>query len=260
MPKASTRRPSLASAAARSPSGPSSKSSGAPSTWETPSSSTPLQRQRDENGTCAAAVQAGAWKRSRIGAERRVGARRARGEPAERLTQLVRVDALGRDELEHAQARLRQRPRLVEADQVDRRERLDRVQLLRERAPPGHPQGCDGVGQAREQDQALGDDRDDRRDGRRDGLVEGRPALPQRVAEQDAERDDQGDEREQQVVEGALERRAGMPERPRLAGDPCGVALVPDRRDHVVARPFCGERPRADLVARACAGPGRTRR
>ena len=71
-------------------------------------------------------------------------------------------------------AAARQRARLVDADRVDRRERLDRVQLLRERAAPRHPQRGRGVGDRDEQDQALGDERHHPGDGRVDGVADRR--------------------------------------------------------------------------------------
>ena len=80
-------------------------------------------------------------------------------ETAERAaSSLVGPTPAAGSSVDDAQARLRQRAGLVEADDVDGGERLDRVQLLRERAAPRHAQRRDRVRQARQQDQALRDE------------------------------------------------------------------------------------------------------
>ena len=53
--------------------------------------------------------------------------------------ELVLLDAVGRHQLHHAQALLGERAGLVQADHVGRRQRLDGVELLAERAAPRHP-------------------------------------------------------------------------------------------------------------------------
>ncbi len=128
-------------------------------------------------------------------------------------------------------------------------ERLDRVQLLHQHPAPGHPDRGDGVGEAGKQDQAFGDEGDDR--GRRlgDRVAGGRLLGPERVSEQTSEGDDHRHEREQQPVHRALERRARVPERPGLPGDPGRVALVADRAHDERARALDRERAGADLVA-----------
>ena len=120
--------------------------------------------------------------------------RRARGESSERVCELALVDAVGGDERLHLDARVRQRAGLVDADRVDRRERLDRVQLLRERAAARHAHRRDGVREAREQDQPLRDERDDGGDRRRHRVVHRGVAAVERPAERDAERDQHRDE------------------------------------------------------------------
>ena len=169
--------------------------------------------------------------------ERRVACGSRCGVAAELARKIV-----GPDEVDDSKRGFRQRPRLVEAHEVDGRQRLDRVQLLRERAAARHPHRRDGVRQAREQDQSLRHHRHDRGDGGRHRGVQRRVPVPERVAEQRAERHHHGDEREQQPVQRALERRARMPERSCLARDPRGVALLTDGGDAVRAEAFDDER------------------
>ena len=138
---------------------------------------------------------------------------------------------------------------LVEADDIDGGERLDRVQLLRQRAPPRHPQRGDRVGEAGEQDQPFRDERDDGGDRGRHRGVQRRVPVPERVPEHDAERHHHGDEHEQELVQGALERRARVAEGARLARQPRGVAVRADRGDRVGADALDRERSGAHGVA-----------
>ncbi len=124
--------------------------------------------------------------------ERRVARRRGGRVAAELVGQRV-----GADEPDDAKRGLGERAGLVEADDVDRRERLDRVQLLDERAATRHAQRGDGVRQADEQHEPFGDERDDRRDGGRDRGVQRRVTVPERVAEHHRERHHQRHEDEQ---------------------------------------------------------------
>ncbi len=117
--------------------------------------------------------------------ERRVPARRGCREAGQRGRELLVVHAGRRDELDHAEAALGEGAGLVEADDVDGGQRLDRVQLLHERPAPGHAERRDRVRQAREQDQPLRDEADDGRDRARDGLVHADVEAPEREAEQE---------------------------------------------------------------------------
>ena len=188
-------------------------------------------------------------RRGRIGLgdrlDRRVPHRRGRSELPELLANRRRPG-----DIDDSQRGLGQGACLVEADDVDGGERLDRVQLLRQRAPPRHPQRRDRVGQACEQDQPLRDERHDRGDGGRHRGVQGRVPVPERVAEDDAERDHHRDEYEQELVQGALERRARMAEGSRLARQAVGVAVRPDRGHCVGADSLDRERPGAHCLAR----------
>ena len=85
-----------------------------------------------------------------------------------------------------------------------------------------------------------------------------RVAVPERVAEQRrrAARSTR-DEDEQQPVQRALERRARMAERPRLAGEPRGVAVLADGRDGVGADALDGERARSGPRRRRARSTGR---
>ncbi len=175
--------------------------------------------------------------------ERRV-ARRGRGSVDAELGR----KRLGADELGHPQARLGQGAGLVEADDIHRGQGLGRVQLLRKRTEPGHPERADGVRQAREQDQPLRDQRHDSGDGGGNRLAEPRVPMPEGVAEDDAERHQHSYEDEEQPVQRPFERRSRMTEGPRLPGDLLGVAVGADRRDQVLSGPLDDEGARAHGV------------
>ena len=200
---------------------------------------------RDEKGICSSTGSAAAGYAAAIASRVAVADARRRRVPAE-------VDGeIGRpDEVDHAERALGERAGLVEADQVDRGERLDRVQLLDERAPARHPRSRDREGEARQQDQPLRDERDNRGDRGRHGRVQRRMPLPQRVSEDQAERHHHHDERGQEPVQRALERRARVAKRPRLAGDLRRVAVHADRLDGEVALALDDERSRPHLAAR----------
>ena len=157
------------------------------------------------------------------------------------------------NDLDDPQRGIGERPRLVDADRVDRGQRLDRVELLGEHTAPGHAHRGDRVGEAHEHHEPLGDQAHDARGRRRDGRVGAHVAVIERVAEHRAERDDQRDERVEQAVDGALERRAGVAEGARLSRQPGREAVGPDRRDLVDPGAFADERARAELVARRVA-------
>ncbi len=89
------------------------------------------------------------------GVERQV----PRGRTGREARQLVRerraVGPRGRHERDHARLGLGERARLVRAHDIDRRERLDRVQLLREHAALRDLVRRDGGGEVDQQDQPL---------------------------------------------------------------------------------------------------------
>ena len=131
-------------------------------------------------------------------------------------------------------------------------ERLDRVQLLRERAAARHAHRRDGVRQAREQDQPLRNERHDGGDRRRHRVVQRGVAPVQRPAERDAERDEHRDEDEQEPVDRPLERRARMPELARLARRPARRSSPsPTAVTTYAPAAFDRERARAHLLAGA---------
>ena len=151
---------------------------------------------------------------------------------------------------------LGQRARLVEAERVDGGQRLDRVQLLHQRAAARQPQSRHAVGQRGEQDQALGDERDEPGDRDLDRLVEAAALLAERDDQHHAERHGHADEHVEQQVQRPLQRRVGMAELPRLPGDALGVAVRADRLDGVGARALRRRTSRSERVAaRARDGP-----
>ena len=167
------------------------------------------------------------------------------------MNQLALVDADGRHERIHLQPRLRQRAGLVEQNRVDGRERLDRVQLLREDAAARHADRGDRVRDACEQDQPFGNERHDGRNRCRHRVVQRRVPPVERPPERYAERHEHGDQDQEQPVDRPLERRARMPELARLSGNAGRVALLPDRGHVVGAGALDRERAGADLVAGA---------
>ena len=103
-----------------------------------------------------------------------------------RSSRLVR-----RQHLDDAQRGLGQGSGLVDADRVDRRQRLDRVQLLRQHAPARHAHRRRRVGEADEHHQPLRDQRHDPGRGGRHRRVNGHMAVVERIAEHRAEPDHQ---------------------------------------------------------------------
>ncbi len=242
--------------AGRAPAGgrPGRSAPARPSTYVRPPIDRPLQRRRDEKGTLSRTGSGvpGYGRRDRL--ERRVAARRAGGVAAEQHRELALVGAVGGDQLHDPEAVLGEGAGLVDADRVHRRQRLDRVELLAERAAAGHPQRRDRVGDPGQQHQPLGDDRDDRRDGRLDRLAERRVLLDQRPEQQPAERHHGGRQDQDQPVEGPLQGRARVAELARLAGQALGVGVA-------ARRPRRGRRrsPRPRTSPPAAASPGAAR-
>ena len=130
--------------------------SGAPNTSRSSPRSSALHRRRDENGTWATTLAARHPPARRGGSRRGEVARWcAGGVTGERPREDVLLRALGRYHLDHPQRRFGQRPRLIGADDVDGSERLDRVELLGERAALGHLERGHCRGDADQQDQPL---------------------------------------------------------------------------------------------------------
>ena len=150
--------------------------------------------------------------------------------PSDRASSSL-VDLAGGHELDDAQRRLGQRPGLVRAQHRDRRERLDRVELLREHAAAGHLRRRDRGGERHEQDQPLGDDVHDRRRQRLDRLRLADVADRERDASATPSGTITDDEDDEQPVHRLLERRAGMAE---------GLAPSPP-----AGRRGCRRRPRS---------------
>ncbi len=113
-----------------------------------------------------------------------------------------------------------------------------------------HPQRRGRVGERGEQDQPLRHERDEAGHCHLDRGTGTAALLPERDDEQDPERHGDRDEHVEQDVQRALQRRVGVAELPRLAGDPLRVASLADRAHDVGARPLDDERARAHLVAR----------
>ena len=159
-------------------------------------------------------------------------------------------DPVRRHQLDDAERGRGQRPGLVDADRVHGGERLDRVQLLRERPEPGHAEGGRGVGDRDEQDQALGDERHHSGDGRVDRVSEGHVLLLERDDQHRPERDHHGEEYVEEPVDRPLERRARMAELAGRPRDPPRVAVRPDRGDLERSGALEHERARPHLLAR----------
>ena len=149
MPKASTRRPGRASSSARACRPAEREELGRAEHVRRPAelAPAPAPARRERHRRSRLLGDGGAPRRSRASVAFR--ARRARGESTERVRELALVDAVGRDERPTWSRASVSVPVLSRQIDVDRGERLDRVQLLRERAPAGHPQRGDGVGEAR---------------------------------------------------------------------------------------------------------------
>jgi hypothetical protein len=139
-------------------------------------------------------------------AERPVPHPRARRELAEGEREPFLLDPGRRHDVDHAQLRLGQRARLVEANHIHRGQRLQGVELLCQRATARHPHCREGKREAHEQDRALRHERDDRGDGRRHRLAHRRVTLPERVGEQRAERDHHRDEEVEKPVHRTFQR------------------------------------------------------
>ena len=138
------------------------------------------------------------------------------------------VGSLCRHERDHARLGLGERARLVRAHHIHRRERLDRVQLLREHAAPRDLVRGHGGGEVDQQDQPLRHEADDTRGYRLDPCFVGVNAGDDRDRQRDRERYRSGDDPQQQPVVRALQRRARVAEAARRRGQLRGTAVVAD--------------------------------
>jgi hypothetical protein len=149
-----------------------------------------------------------------------------------------------RHEADHPQRGLGQRAGLVGQHDVDRGQRLDRVELLGQHAPLGHLEGRDRGGEADQEDQALGDEVDEpggqRLHARRRGVV----AQEHRDQQADRQRHRDRHQPEQQAIRSPLERRARVTEGTRRGGELVRPAVGADRRRFEQRLPLDRERAR----------------
>ena len=247
----SAARCSMASRALWSRPAASARTSGAPRTMRSPSSSSrPLHFQRDENGTSTVTPRGSPGMDSAIASA--VGLRPPRfgGEAAEHGPGLV-LGAGERDDLVEAEGAVGERAGLVDADHVDPGQGLDRVEPLDEGAAPGHAAGGDGEGDAGEQHEALGDERDDARGGLGDRLADRGVVHVQGDDERAADRDHHQHQDPQQAVDVLLQRRERLAVALGLADELVGVGLGADLVGEVDPRAGDAERAGLDGVAGA---------
>ena len=172
---------------------------------------------------------------------RRRAARARRGSPA---------PPSGSDLL-HGERAVGERPGLVEADDVEAGERLDRGQALDERSAAADARGGHREDEARQQHEALGHERDDAGDGRRHGLAHGDVVRAQRVQQQDRDRDHDRDHQAQQPVDRELQRRELAAILARGVRELVGVRIGADALGLVDAAARDAERAGLELVAGA---------
>ncbi len=208
-----------------------------------------LKRRRDRNGISSSAGSEGESDGDGDRIESGVSRAGRRGEPPEGLTERRLLDIARRDERDHPQPRLGQGARLVDAQRVDGGERLDRVQLLRQRAGARHAQRSRRVGDRDEQDEPFRDQRDHARDRRVHSVANANVLLPERDDQHGAEWHHHADEHVQEAVDRPLERRAWVPELARGARDPARVAVLAHGGDDERPRSLGHERAGQDLVA-----------
>ena len=227
-----------------------------------PFSVSPLHFHSEENGT-SAATALGA-RREALG-DRLAGSgcarrRRRRSAPAPARPPPASSGSAGstRDQLELA---VGQRAGLVDADRVDRGQRLGRADLLDERVhrAPGaraatarvtlisrtRPSGISVISPAVAVCAAS---------------VKSVSRRLSATSSDDRERHQHDRRRPEDPVDLLLERRGRVAELARLAGDLLGVGVLADRVDLVVARARDRERAREQPVAARACGSRRTRR
>ncbi len=206
----------------------------------------PARRERHLDGDAARLARDGLG--DRVGG--RVAPAEVRGEAAEHGPGLV-LGAGERDDLVEAEGAVGEGAGLVDADHVDPGQRLDRVQPLDERAAPGHAAGGDGEGDAREQHEALGDERDDARGGLGDRLADRGVVHVQGEDERPADRDHHEHQQPQQAVDVLLQRRERLAVALGLADELVGVGVGADLVGEVDPRPGDAERAGLHGVAGA---------
>ena len=154
-----------------------------------------------------------------------------------------------------------ERAGLVDADRVDRGERLGRAHLLHERVEAGEPDSRDGERDAHQQHQSLGDQGDQAGGGGLRGVVKRRLASVEaakiRTTASGIISQVLGLQHEVHLV---LQRGGRVPERARLAGHLLRVAVLANRVDLVVAGPGDAEGARQRAVADSASGRRRPRR
>ncbi len=172
--------------------------------------STPDHFQRDANGTSrqrrppAAAERLPRWRRTWSSDVCR------RPPPAPGSGAWPSPASAGRrDDLDQLQRAVGERAGLVEADGVDRGERLDRVQLLRERAGASDAHGAGRERHRGQQHQPLRHDRDQAGRRRLRGLAERRVVQPQRRDEDHRQRHHRDQQQAQQRVDLAAAASTG---------------------------------------------------
>jgi hypothetical protein len=137
---------------------------------------------------------------------------------------------------------------LVETDDVDPGQALDRGELLHQHLAPGERDRGDPEREAGQQDETLGHHADHRRHERDQGVVE--VGLAQLAGEQHGRGREQGElDVAQQPVDAPDELGPGQREPPGLGGDGAGVGLGPDPGGLEAARPGHDDRAGQHLVA-----------
>jgi hypothetical protein len=130
--------------------------------------------------------------------QRGVARRGAHGQVPERRSNTLLGDASRRHHLDHAQRRLRERPRLVKTNRVHGGQGLDRVELLGKHAVTGHAHGSCRVGDTYQQHEALRNQAHHPGDRCRDRRVQMHVTVIERVAQDSAQPEHQHYQRVQQ--------------------------------------------------------------
>ena len=114
---------------------------------------------------------------------------------------------VGADDLDQLERAVGEGAGLVDADRVDGRQRLGGAHLLDERVHPRQAHGGDGEGDAHQQDEALGDQRDQAGGRGLGGLGEVDAADDEAAEHQDRQRDEDDRRRPEDPVDLELQRR-----------------------------------------------------
>ena len=178
----------------------------------------------------------------------RVAHARARREQSDQPGHLVPARGVGQDELVDAQSVVGEGPGLVEADRVDARQALGRVQALGQGATAAELDGRGGEGQRRQEEQSLRDHRDERRDHLADDREAGEVRQQLDDRQEHAERQHHRDGQAEHAVDVLLQRTQLLARPPGLGGQTTGVAVGSERLDPVVAGADDAVRARADVL------------